>query len=96
MLLELLYEFCFLFAHLLGQVGLALVQLIIERLFYVLATTGTLDHEVLHTCSLGIQFFGDFTLEDFTEDASEFTDALVEQGKKLVSLKVQIGLQILH
>jgi hypothetical protein len=48
MLLELLYEIGFLFAHLLGQVHLFLIQLIVERLLDVLGGATSTGHHGLH------------------------------------------------
>ncbi len=88
MLLELLNELILLLLHLSGHLCLALVQL----LHQALAHPAHLDGLLLLT----VQLLRDFSLEHCPEDSRELADALVEEGQKLVRLKVQVRLKVIH
>jgi hypothetical protein len=45
---------------------------------------------------LGVQLFRDFTFKDFAENSGEFSNTFVEEREKLIRLKVQVYLQVLH
>ena len=67
------------------------VQLVGKWLF-----EGPLLHEILDSGFLGVQLFRDFTFKDFAENSGEFSNTFVEEREKLIRLKVQVYLQVLH
>lgn len=93
MLLELLHKVCLLFAHLLRELGLSLIELVVQGFLHV----GTLFAEgELSLRFLFIELFGYFALKDFAEDSGKLSDSLVEQRKQLVSLEIQVNLQVFY
>ena len=93
MLLEFLHKLRLLFTHLLRELGLSLIEFVVQGFLHV----GTLFAE----CELSLRFlfielFCNFALKDFAEDSGEFSDSLVKKREQLVGLEVQVNLKVCY
>lgn len=76
MLLEFLHKLRLLFTHLLRELGLSLIEFVVQGFLHV----GTLFAEgELCLRFLFIELFGNFALKDFAEDSGELSNSLIEQ-----------------